>query len=224
MKFVTTGVLWAVMALASIGTTEAQIVRSPQMSLEFHRARAAWKSGGSQLEAKARLDLVLEEGPDDAEAYLLRARVELAMKHHADALSDALRAAELNPTLEDAHFVLCQAARSAGDTTLAVQALERSLASIESDPLKHIVLSREATLLGQHETAESLARVAVALDGTNPEAHYQLARTLALRGNHDAAVLILTRGLADGLLTPDYVTADAVFDSTGVGKAAVRQD
>ncbi|MDX1741831.1 MAG: tetratricopeptide repeat protein, partial [Rhodothermales bacterium] len=163
-------------------------------------------------------------GPSDTEALLLRARVELAMKHHADALRDARRAAELQPDHGDAHFVLVQAARLAGDTTAALTALERSLALLESDPLKHIVLSREALLLGEYETSESLARVAVALDGTNPQAQYQLARTLAIQGKTDAAALVVRRGLEDGLLNADDIRQDPVLDSTGVAGATLSPD
>ncbi len=194
------------------------------MNLEYHRAQAAWKSGGSLLEAKARLDRVIEAGPDDPEALLLRAQVELAMRHHSDALNDARRAAGLAPKLGDVQLVLVQAARLAGDTTLALQALERSVDTIKSDPHKHIVLSREAMLLGQHATSESLARVAVALDGANPEAHLQLARTLAVRGNQGAAVLILTRGLDEELFTTDKIRRDPVLDSTGVSGLVLQQD
>ncbi len=206
--------MWAVATLVP-AVAAGQIVRSPAMNLEYHRAQAAWKSGGSLLEAKARLDRVLEAGPDDVDAYLLRARVQLALKHGADALADVRRAAELDPESVDAQFVLCQAARVTGDTTLAVQALERSAERLEPDPLKHIVLSREAMLLGRYELSESLARVAVALDGTNVEANYQLARALALRGMLDASALILNRGLENGTFTLQAIGADAVFDSTG---------
>jgi tetratricopeptide (TPR) repeat protein len=225
MKHVLLVVLWFVAVLvAGPSRSIAQNLRSPSMNLEFHRAQAAWKSGGSLLEAKARLDRVIEAGPDDTEALVLRARVELAMKHYADALRDAQHAAELRPDHGDAQFVLVQAARLAGDTTTALAALERSLALVESDPVKHIVLSREALLLGEHETCESLARVAVALDGTNAEAHYQLARALAVQGKMEAAVLLVSRGLEDGLLTVDYVREDPVLDSTGVARAALSRD
>ncbi|MDX1741920.1 MAG: hypothetical protein R3178_11525, partial [Rhodothermales bacterium] len=73
MKRVRIGILWAI-SLCVVGPAalEAQVVRSPRMNLEFHRAQAAWKSGGSLLEAKARLDRVIDAGPDDAEALLLR--------------------------------------------------------------------------------------------------------------------------------------------------------
>ena len=70
--------------------------------------------------------------------------------------------------------------------------------------------------LGQGEGLPGLARVAVARDGANPEAHYQLARALAAGGNVDGAILILSRGLKDGLLSSDYIASDTAFAATGV--------
>ena len=220
MKFIRIASIAAICALVPL-TVSGQTIRSPEMNLEFHRAKAALKSGGSLLEAKTRLDRVLDAAPTDTDAYVLRSRVQLALRRHPDALSDARRAAELDSVSGEVQFVLCQAARAAGDTTLALQALQKASSTIEADPLKHIVLSREAMLLGHFDTSESLARVAVALDGTNPEAHYQLARALALDGKKDAAVLILSRGIDEGRLSADYVAQDPVFDSTGIGAMVI---
>jgi hypothetical protein len=48
--------------------------RPPAIEVQFHRAEAAWKTGASLHEAKARIDRVLEEIPGDVDARKLRAR------------------------------------------------------------------------------------------------------------------------------------------------------
>ncbi len=214
-RVVLSGILLVVL-VAAPRSAFSQDRRSPEISAEFHRAESAWKSGGSMLEAKARLDKVISAVPQDGDALKLRAKVQLAMSRVDEALADARKAVELLPEDGEAHLILCEAARLAGQLEVALQAMENAARFINSDALTHIRLSREAMLLGRYEEAESLARVAVALEPRSVEGRYQLARSLALRGKVEMAAAVLVKGLEESLLEAGAIADDPILDSTGV--------
>lgn len=198
------------MGLAAAGA-RAQEPRPPEVEAQLHRAETAWKSGASLLEAKARVDQVLEDRPDDAGARKLRARVLLSMQRPADALTDARRAVQLAPDDADAHLVMCEAARLAGRLDVATQALDAAAGHGLEDAGFHVRLSWNAAELEQLDKAAAFARVALALDPRLPEAYYQLARVFVLQGQRDDAVLILERGFRRSVIDPGLVRRDPVL-------------
>lgn len=192
--------------------------RSAKLNAEFHRAQAAWASGGSLLEAKARLDNVIEALPRDDEALKLRAKVLLALQRNSAAYDDAVRAVEADSGDSEAHQILSQAARLVGDTTAAVRALRRAAETIGDDAPAHVRLSYEAMALGLTEEAESLARVAVVLDPQGAAARYQLARALAVAGKTKDATTVLAKGIQESILTHTAIESDSVLIATGVAR------
>ncbi len=206
------GLLLAVVLLGGPAlSATAQIKRSPEMNVQYHRAEAAWKSGASMLEAKARVDRVLQELPEDVEALKLRAQVLLALDRDAEALADARRAVTLRPDDGEAHLILCETARRNGDRVLAERALAAAAELVLDDAALHVRLSWNAVLLGKLDEAESFARIAMASGAEEPAAYYQLARVFILKNQAADAVTVLAGGLRASLLDPAAIAADTVL-------------
>ena len=151
------GLLFAVQ-LEALG----QIKHPEQVQMQFHRAQTAWRNQTSVLEAKVRVDQVLRDAPNHAEAWKLRAEVNIAMERYEDALHDAEQATLLDPEDGEAFLVLAEAARLTKDSDRARNSLEKaSTLSIDADADFHIKLSRSAVLLGESalNMAESFARL-----------------------------------------------------------------
>jgi predicted Zn-dependent protease len=182
--------------------------RPPALETQFHRAEAAWKTGASLHEAKARIDRVLDELPDDIEARKLRAQVLMALQRPGDALADALRAVELRPSDPEARLILCEVAISADEGTLARRELDAASDLIIENPEFNLRLSVNSVRLGQLERGEAFARTALNLAPRNPQAYYQLARVFVLRDRPDEAVSILERGFRSAALDPVVIRED----------------
>lgn len=207
-------VVWALVLLfASTVLLEgsAQDRRPPELDVEFHRAEKAWRSGASVLEAKIRVDRVLDELPADPEARKLRAQILMSMDRFEEALSDAREAVQLRPQDGEAYLVLSEAARMNGDEHLAINALDAAAERVLEDADFHIRLSWNASLLGQLDRAEAYARIALALGPTRAPAYYQLARVFVRKEQMDDAAAILSRGLRQDLLDPATIQNDSVL-------------
>ncbi len=187
------------------------VLRSPALNAQYHRAEAAWESGGSLLEAKTRLDRVLQALPDDQAARRLRARVLLALGRVDEALVDARRAVELDPEDGEAYDVLCEAARRSGDLELAERALDEATRRTFSDPNLLLRFSWHAVELERLDDAASFARRALVQAPGDPAAYYQVARVALLQGQPDDAVAVLVRGFHAGLLQPEVLRADSLL-------------
>lgn len=190
---------------------KAQDRRPPDLDVQFHRAETAWKSGASVLEAKARVDRVLGERPDDGEARKLRAQILMAMDRRHEALFDAQEAVKIRPEDGEAYLILSEAARLNGHHHLAVDALDAAAERVLEDAGFHIRLSWNATILGQLDRAEAFARIALALDASKAEAYYQLARVFIRKDQADAAASILEKGLRSELLDPNAIRNDTIL-------------
>lgn len=207
--------IWTTISLVGLllvglaGTAAAQ--RSPELNVQFHRAETAFRSGASMLEAKARVDRVLNVVPDDVEALKLRAEVLLELDRVDEALADARRAVRLRANDGEAHLILCEAARRSGDTALALRALDAAAALALDDAALHVKLSWNAVLLERLDEAEAFARVAWRAEPSLAAAHYQLARIFVLKNQPDAAASVLAGGLREALLDPGVIAADTVL-------------
>lgn len=192
----------------------AQDRRPPELDVQFNRAETAWKSGASVLEAKARVDRVLNKIPDDGEARKLRSQILLALDRPDEALFDAQEAVKLQPQDGEAYLILSEAARVNGDHYLAVQALDAAAERVLEDANFHIRLSWNAALLGQLDRAEAFARIALALDATSAASYYQLARVFVRKDQLDDAAAILEKGLRSNLLDPSAIQKDSILVRT----------
>ncbi len=204
----------ALILLLAFQEASAQVKPPDSVQMELHRAQTAWRNQTSILEAKVRVDQVIRDAPNHADAWKLRAEVLIAMQRYADAQHDALMATELSPKDGDAFLILAEAARLNGNKELARSSLETaSTLSIDEGADFHIKLSRSAVMLGEMELnmAESFARVALAQDPNYAEAYYQLARVFVLQGRTEDAATTLIRGFQAELLDPVYVGVDSTL-------------
>ena len=115
---------WFITSLAAIllmgyQGAAGQIKPPEQVQMQFHRAQTAWRNQTSILEAKVRVDQVLRDAPNHAEAWKLRAEVLIAMQRYGDALHDAQQATLLAPEDGGAFLILAEAARLNNNADLA---------------------------------------------------------------------------------------------------------
>jgi len=205
---------WAsalVLGTALLLPASAQELRPPDLDVQFHRAETAWKSGASVLEAKARVDRVLNGRPNDSEALKLRAQILMSMDRHGEALRDAKQAVQLAHDDGEAYLILSEAARLSGEQNLAVESLDAAAGRVMEDAEFHIRLSWNAALLGQLDRSEAYARIALALDPLRAPAYYQLARVFVRKEQLDDGAAILERGLRQELLDPLVIESDTLL-------------
>lgn len=191
----------------------AQSDRSPELNMQFHRAETAWRTGGNLEEARARIDHVLREAPNDGEARKLRAKILLEQERPRDALMDAQQAAFLLSSDAEAHLLLSEAARLIGDVPRALQALQRSAQYADEDADLHLRLSWNAMQLNRLDFAESLGRVALSLDEENPVAYLHLARIFMRQERENHAVQVLRRGFQAEVIGPSAILDDERLSS-----------
>lgn len=206
-----TGVSALVLAAALLLPASAQELRPQELEVQFHRAETAWKSGASVLEAKARIDRVLNGRPNDAEALKLRAQILMSMNRYDEALRDAKQSVQLAHDDGEAYLILSEAARLTGDENLAIESLDAAAERVMEDAEFHIRLSWNAALLGQLDRSEAYARIALALDPVRSPAYYQLARVFVRKEQLDDAAAILVRGLRQELLDPVVIRSDTLL-------------
>ena len=197
--------------LLGASRVQAQQHRPPELNLQYHRAEVAWRSGGSVLEAKARVDRVLSRLPDDVEALKLRAQVLLSLEKPSDAVKDAARAASLHPDDGEAQLILAEACHADGRNEQALSALAEAAELLVDDAGSHVRMSWLAGDLGRLELAEAYGRVALELGERYAPAYYQLARVFVKQGKQDAAAEILARGLQSSILMRAALSEDAVL-------------
>lgn len=205
------GILVLLFAGVGVLKASAQDRRPPRLDVEFHRAEKAWRSGASMLEAKIRVDRVLDEVPSDAEARKLRAQILMSMTRYEEALADARKAVQAGPQDGEAYLVLSEAARMNGNEHLAIEALDAAAERVLEDSDFHVRLSWNALLLGQLDRAEAFARIAHALDGSRASAYYQLARVFVQKNQLDDAAAVLSKGLRQDVLDPATIQGDSTL-------------
>jgi len=207
--------LIALLLVGAVGeivpSADAQIIRSPNLRMQFHRAKTAWETGGSLVEVKARVDRVLFEIPNDAEARKLRAQVLLAMDQPYEALRDARIATTLNSRDGEAHLVLSEAARRTGNQKLAVDALEAASGLVLNDPAFYVRLSQSAVVLNRLDKAEAYARIAFVQSPREPGGYLQLARVFIHKGQANEAATVLAQGLEANMLEPARIQEDSIL-------------
>jgi tetratricopeptide (TPR) repeat protein len=187
------------------------VERSPELNQHFHRAEAAWRSGANMLEAKARVDRVLRDLPEDIQARKLRAQVFISMKRFEEALGDAKYAVRIDPQDTESHLLVVESARALGDRDTALNALAVAQELAGENASMYTRISWNAAQLGDLPRAEMMARRAHAMEPTDAAAYYQLARVLVHREQGDDAAALLERGLRSAILDPIAIEKDSVL-------------
>ncbi|MDG1755281.1 MAG: hypothetical protein P8H65_09925 [Rhodothermales bacterium] len=168
-----------------------QNFRPQELDVQFHRAKTAFESGNSLLEAKARVDRVLNGLPNDLEALKLRTAILMGLQRPEEAVDDALMAVRIAESNGEAQLLLCESSMAAGNETLAKTALSTA-SDLIIESIDHLVrLSWCAVELGDLIRAESLSRIAIAQNPEDTRGHLQLARVFFRGGNEDAAAEVI---------------------------------
>jgi len=190
---------------------QSQDRRSEEANVQFHRARTAWTTGNSLLEAKARIDRVLIMHPDDAEALKLRAEILMDLGRPEDAFTDASKATDLAEEDGEAHLILCEAAAATDQIGEAERALDTAANLFLTRIDFYVRLSDCAFAIDATVRAESLARVAIAQDEQDVRGHLQLARVFMGLDRLDNARAIVDRIIEEELISRSTVLADPVL-------------
>ena len=187
--------------------------RTAEQDTQYHRARTAWESGISLLEAKARIDRVLDELPQDTDALKLRTSILMGLGRKEEAIDDALLAVQINPMDGEAQLLLCETAMANQNQEIALGALEAASDLIVSGVPYLVRLSACALSANELARSEALARIAVAQNERDPRGHIQLARVFLRSGRPPAARSILDRLLQEGLVTRALLANDSEFST-----------
>lgn len=201
----TTGLVSAQASAQSSAQASAQVsalqntpqVRPQHLNMQFHRAKTAFDSGASLLEAKTRMDIVLAGLPQDIEALKLRAAILMALDRPESAFHDARVAASLDPTDGEAHLLVCESGVAVKMEADALRSLEAATDLILDDVALYVRLSACAQQLNQIPPAEALARVAMASGDRDGRGHLQLARVFIQTDRPENAVTVLLQGLQE---------------------------
>ncbi len=209
--------LFVFLSLTFLGSSAAQVVgagsgvRSNAISAQLYRAEIAYKSGASLLEAKVRVDRVLKQLPNDAEALKLRSRVFVAMGRYKEALSDARKAAAVDPNDGDSQLLVAITALQLGNNELAVRSMDKAAGLLVDNAFAHVELSRLARQMMQLEKAEAFARIAVQLQPNQSSCQIELARAFVAQGKTNAAKLVLQKAVGNGIISGQLIRADSLL-------------
>ena len=192
---------------------QGQGFRSPELNVQYHRARTAWSTGNSLLEAKARIDRVLTALPEDLDALKLRAAILIDLDRPEEAHHDAWKAAALSPDDGEAHLLVCETAARTERVDEALAALATASGLFLRRIDHYVRLSACALQLGQTTQAASIARIAVAQNEEDPRGHVQLARVFIAEGQMDAARSVLRKAMDDSILSMNAILSDTQLAS-----------
>jgi Flp pilus assembly protein TadD len=202
----------AVLLLATAApVATGQIVRPPRLNVQYHRAETAFRSGNSILEAKARIDRVLNQLPQDIEARKLRASIFLSMDRPKDALEDARKAVRLRPDDGEAQLLVCESAADLGLKQEATRALHHSADLLVDHPDLHLRLSMCALQIDRFDEAQAYARIALAGKPRDPTIYLHLAHLFVLSGDTDKARTLTLKGLSEGILSVEALQTDSLL-------------
>ena len=125
-------------------------------------------------QARAALDEVLDQTPDDAEAWVLLARTELATRNIEAASTAAQRALDLNPDDDRAWQIHGMTAWAKDDLATAIEALDRGFAL---NPKSSDILMTRAVIAQAHndpKTAVWSLKQAIEVEPGRPDAYLML--------------------------------------------------
>ena len=113
----------------------------PGLEAQVKLAALDW-SGGKTEAAQQRLDEVLKENPQSADALTLRGRMSLARQDGKEAVQDFRLVLKDQPRNAEIELLLGQAYLLTGETALAMDSLEKALSINPKLPEAHLMLAR----------------------------------------------------------------------------------
>jgi tetratricopeptide (TPR) repeat protein len=160
-------------------------LRNAELLVELgHRTQDAERiAQGRQL-----LEAILAEHESDAEALLVRAKLELAEARAGDAISTLRRASQLRPEWASVHFLLGSALFARGDHAGARSELARALELDAGVAEARRVLAQVHASQGEHERAIQETRRLLQEVPQDEQARVLLAQSLVRTGDLDRAL------------------------------------
>jgi len=166
---------------------------APRSTVVLRELAAAHVELDNWTAAQAALEQVVEQAPDDAEAWLLLAKAELALSRVEAASAAAERALALNPQDDRAWQIEGAAAWARGDLDAAVVALDRGYAI---NPNSTDILMTRAVIAQAHRDAATATvnlERAIAIEPGRPDAYLLLLGLLDAQANKQAELAELRR-------------------------------
>jgi tetratricopeptide (TPR) repeat protein len=138
-------------------------------------------------EAVRRLDQLVEEEPDDAGAFAIRALCLARLERGRDAEASARRATLLDPDTAFHHRVLAQVLMERGDHRPALAAAREAVALEPDEPDHHVLVGRVEAAQGRWDAALRTVEHALALDPEHGDGLRLRALILQVRGRAEEA-------------------------------------
>jgi tetratricopeptide (TPR) repeat protein len=154
------------------------------------RLADALLSTGRIDEARDELDAAQKLEADDADAWIVRARLESRLGRHAAVEAALDKAIALDPTLEEGYLMLAAAQRDAGHDDRALATM-RALAAHVASATAEEALGRAALTAGDRAAARKHLARAIDLDASRNDARVELARTALGDGDADLGLRLL---------------------------------
>ncbi len=211
-----------------------RVLREPTKNLNayelFHRARSEKHklTPSSLAESMRLLHRALELDPNYAEAYALLGYASAVHRiftgggpSYEEALANARKAVELDPTLAISYQAMCQILAFMGRYEEAVDAGYRAIELNPNDAESHIIFSRAASTAGKYDEAVESARIAVRLNPFYPKWYpFILGRALYASGQFEEAAKVASEGMARLPYVPTAVHGVAALARLGNEKEA----
>jgi len=141
----------------------------------------------SLAQARILVDEVIEENPDSAEGFFVRAKLDLADGELADAETSLRTVIDARPDSAQAHYLLASTLRAAGDRPEARVEAQRALELDASLDPARMLLARLHSELGEHRAAVDEAHRLLRKTPTSESMRLLAAQSLVHLGDRAAA-------------------------------------
>ncbi|RJO67496.1 MAG: tetratricopeptide repeat protein [Myxococcales bacterium] len=177
------------------GQTEKPSPRRPDGGAALTQARAALEAGQTQ-DALRRLEALIAQDRENADALALAGIACSQIGRHAEAMDYLARAVALAPDSAQMRDNLGTAFQRAGDMRSAVEHHQAAVRLNPQSAIAHYNLAVALQAIGELASAVEHYRASLAIFPSQPEAHTNLAAILERQGDLDAALAHARQALA----------------------------
>jgi putative PEP-CTERM system TPR-repeat lipoprotein len=142
------------------------------------RLAFAYAAAGESAKANTLADEIVKQEPQDAQAHLIRAELQMRDGRRDAALESVKAAVAAQPTSIQAHFALGKLHAARGDVTAAERAFQEVLTLNPRAAAAQVEISRLRLNTGDAKASLELAQAATATQPQNTEARLGLVRSL----------------------------------------------